>query len=385
MARWQEYEEKQDLVQNNEELLINSWWIVKRIKAEKFKWEKWEKGETGPKWDNGIGSGDLLAKNNLSDLRDKGAARQNLDVFSKTEINEKLNNKVEKISWKSLSTNDFTNELKNKLDWYNSYYQEVEDIRWTNRAPNDSFWKNQNIHFWFDQCEQIGLPGNWATLTTYNAWDAGVPNAHPVHQIALTNEGFYWRRQKTATEWWPWLKVYTQEQDINVSSGPDTKSGLINLGNKWVGGHRSAYIYKDPGNDLYIQNQEPWYLYLATNNATRASVRWDWVYSEVAQGNGNNALTRKDYVDNLVRNSANNRLVYDSWDLWDWGDIDLTHNLNISADDIAKFRYHIILKYSGWIVDNIRYYDDFNIYGNTLRFSASRKYDWRRILIFKNY
>jgi hypothetical protein len=28
------------------------------------------------------------------------------------------------------------------------------------------------------------------------------------------------------------LKVYTQEQDINVSSGPDTKSGLINLGNK---------------------------------------------------------------------------------------------------------------------------------------------------------
>jgi hypothetical protein len=40
----------------------------------------------------------LLAKNNLSDLRDKGAARQNLDVFSKTEINEKLNNKVEKIS-----------------------------------------------------------------------------------------------------------------------------------------------------------------------------------------------------------------------------------------------------------------------------------------------
>ncbi|PZM81827.1 hypothetical protein DLH72_05005 [Candidatus Gracilibacteria bacterium] len=51
MARWQDYDEKQDALQENDELLINSGGIVKRVKAKKFKGEKGDKGLTGDKGD----------------------------------------------------------------------------------------------------------------------------------------------------------------------------------------------------------------------------------------------------------------------------------------------------------------------------------------------
>ena len=112
-----------------------------------LRWEKGERWEQGPQWPAGAGTGDLLSKNNLSDLADKTTARENLKVYSKAEVdgkiptlpdlssflqktefeNEKNNfNKkfsdlpnfwtfVLKESWKWLSSNDFTNEEKNDL------------------------------------------------------------------------------------------------------------------------------------------------------------------------------------------------------------------------------------------------------------------------------
>ncbi len=47
---------------------------------------------------------------------DASVARNNLNVYSKSEVDNKLDNKVDKVPGKQLSTNDFTNALKNKLD-----------------------------------------------------------------------------------------------------------------------------------------------------------------------------------------------------------------------------------------------------------------------------
>lgn len=193
MARWQDYEEKNEKVWENDELLISSWWIVKRLKALQFKgdrgekwetgavwpiwlkWEKWDRGEPfkyenftesqlenlkGPKWDiwetwpvwpkwekwdrgekweqgepwrDGTGIWDLLSVNNLSDLSNRETARQNLEVYSKSEVEEKLTNidlssKVDKEEWKVLSDNNFSNEQKEKLQNLQNFSWDYNDL-----------------------------------------------------------------------------------------------------------------------------------------------------------------------------------------------------------------------------------------------------------------
>lgn len=153
-------------IQENDELIINNNWLLRKIKAKKFRWEKgekwdkwdiwpiwiqwpkwdnwerWEKGDKWEKWDtwpawrdwrDWVGVGDLLSSNNLSDLVDKVEARKNLKVYSKYEVDSKktdsddkinlinrvLLNKVDKIVWYWLSKNDFTDEALAKLNSIN--------------------------------------------------------------------------------------------------------------------------------------------------------------------------------------------------------------------------------------------------------------------------
>ncbi len=258
MTRWSDYEKASE-VRENDELLINSGWVVKRFDVAVFKWEKGEKWETGaegprwpqgekwekllysdltseeklelkwerweqwiqwvpgpegpkwpqgergpegprgvpgerweawPKWEKGekwekwetgpagSGTGDLLSKNNLSDLADKVLSRVNLEVYSKAEVDGKIptlpdlspflqktefqneknilqNNFNKKFSdlpnfwtfvlkeaWKWLSSNDFTNEDKNNLSQIAQGLPSFASRIWT---LEKNFWTQKNL------------------------------------------------------------------------------------------------------------------------------------------------------------------------------------------------------------------------------------------------
>jgi len=57
---------------------------------------------------------DYYNKANTDNLLNNKANK--IDVYTKTEVNNLLNDKVDKVTGKSLSTNDFTNEYKSKVD-----------------------------------------------------------------------------------------------------------------------------------------------------------------------------------------------------------------------------------------------------------------------------
>ena len=114
-------------------------------------------------------------------LKDDYIYQENSTEDSISKINHNFsdldNRKVEKENWKRLSTNDFTDDLKLKLEWIpawwgssDSPYTKVQDIRDTNRAPNDPFWKNHHIHYWFIQPNKIWLSSSWGwcTIITIN-------------------------------------------------------------------------------------------------------------------------------------------------------------------------------------------------------------------------
>ena len=65
-------------------------WVPGARWEQGLRWEKGERWEQGPQWPAGAGTGDLLAKNNLSDLADKTTARENLKVYSKAEVDGKI-------------------------------------------------------------------------------------------------------------------------------------------------------------------------------------------------------------------------------------------------------------------------------------------------------
>lgn len=166
-------------------------------------------------------------------LKDDYIYKENSTEDSISKLNHNFKDlddrKVEKISWKQLTSNDFTDEYKIKLDWIpawwgwwgDSQYQKVQDIRDTNRAPNDPFWKNHHIHYWFIQPNKIWLSSSWGwcTIITINAWDSTTPSHYPLHQIAYTIEGMAFRKQKTATEWWDW-NYYSLREWIMSSITP---------------------------------------------------------------------------------------------------------------------------------------------------------------------
>ena len=260
---WQKLPDIKEKIElsDNDEILINSNWAVRKIKAKYFRGsqgEKWKEGEKGKDWINWISiekitsekvwktttvtiwksdgtekkftiedwkdwnwAWDMLAANNLSDLKSKVTARENLSIYSKFQTDENLNGKVDKIAGKGLSTHDLTNERKDKIDSFNPFYQKVQDIRDTNRAPNNPFWKNHHIHYGFIQPSKIWLSSSWdwCTIITINAWDSTTPSHYPLHQIAYTIEGMAFRKQKTATEWWDW-NYYSLREWIMSSITP---------------------------------------------------------------------------------------------------------------------------------------------------------------------
>ena len=204
-------------IQENDELIINNNWLLRKIKAKKFRWEKgdkwekwdiwpiwiqwpkwdnwerWEKGDKWEKWDtwpawrdwrDWVGVGDLLSSNNLSDLVDKVEARKNLKVYSKDEVDSKktdsdnkidlintdLLNKVDKIVWYWLSKNDFTDAALAKLNSINP------DL-FAKLNSENIFTKDQTIkHDWvnlnLDSSSHSSLryKQNWTDIFAVSVW-----------------------------------------------------------------------------------------------------------------------------------------------------------------------------------------------------------------------
>ncbi|ATU04917.1 hypothetical protein BKN14_00465 [Candidatus Gracilibacteria bacterium HOT-871] len=185
-------------------------------------------------------------------LKDDYIYKENSNEDSISKLNHNFKDlddrKVEKISGKQLTSNDFTDEYKIKLDGIptggggggDSQYQKVQDIRDTNRAPNDPFWKNHHIHYGFIQPNKIGLSssGGWCTIITINAWDSTTPSHYPLHQIAYTIEGMAFRKQKTATEWGDWNYYSLREgimSSITPAPGDYWGAGIGYIENKTTG------------------------------------------------------------------------------------------------------------------------------------------------------
>lgn len=154
-------------------------------------------------------------------LKDDYIYKENSNEDSISKLNHNFKDlddrKVEKVDWKKLSTNDFTDEYKIKLDWIpawwgwwgSSQYQKVQDIRGNNYAPNNDFWRTQNIHYWFVEASTLGLQWvwYWVWLITYNFWDKTDVAWHPLRQEAYTTRWIAYRIQKSPTEWWDWTYI----------------------------------------------------------------------------------------------------------------------------------------------------------------------------------
>lgn len=114
-----------------EEIFINELINVPLVKGEKgetgLQGEKGEKGEpntlvigTVEKGEEAVATIEGEAPNQILNLvlpkGDTGDQGADGETYDDTELKASINNKVDKIEGKGLSTNDFTNDLKQKLD-----------------------------------------------------------------------------------------------------------------------------------------------------------------------------------------------------------------------------------------------------------------------------
>lgn len=195
------------------------------------------------------GKGDMTASNNLSDLKNKAQARSNLDIYSKQEVDNKNNSKVDKVDWKGLSANDFTDIEKAKLSWLNNYDDTV--------IKNKIIAINATIENW---------SGAWIwTQSEYDAITEKIENKiylvkSPVPKIYIW-EVTAWRfpSQANTKNLWrpnvqdsiPWDKVY-------VKDGEDNTMGIYTYTILWW---KYEYVWSNPkyiislqGNDINVHD-----------------------------------------------------------------------------------------------------------------------------------
>lgn len=162
-------------------------------------------------------------------LKDDYIYKENSTEDSISKLNHNFKDlddrKVEKISWKQLTSNDFTDEYKIKLDWIPSWwgwwgdsqYQKVQDIRGNNYAPNNPIFQDKTIHTAFVECGTVGVESDWywGTLITYNPWNYKDVNWHPLKQEFHYKEWIAYRVQINETQWSEWMKYIYKEGVVN--------------------------------------------------------------------------------------------------------------------------------------------------------------------------
>lgn len=390
MARWQDYEEKDNKVSSIDELLISSWWIVKKIKALQFKWEKWEKWEQGlrwtqglqgpkwdtwpiwpawPRWEQGLRwkpwetwpkwekweafkfsdftpeqlealkvkwekweiwppwprwqkwekwepwdtwpvwpawrdwtwSWDMLASNNLSDLVDKIEARKNLEVFSKYETWKKIENELKKEWFADYEKLNNKPDLENLLNW------KVDKIRW--KVLSDNNFTNA-------EKEKLASLNNSPTIDESNL----------VHKNG--DEVISWSKTFEKRWWTAWIKF----KNLNTNKNYEI----------WVNAWWEFILWDTQNSKNRIRSKDNWFEIWAIPTTTESQSDW-W-----------HSLVRKDYVDRKIREISNSgwfQKVFDSWEIRNDNFLIVRHNLNLSEEDYFSGKYLIVIKSknSDWI------------------------------------
>lgn len=398
MTRWQDYETKTDNVKPWEELIINSWWIVKRVDANKFKWvpwERWPAGERGPAgerwepfkfsdfteeqlknlkwvwikkiiqrknwkittvtveltdsssfdfeisdWADWAGSGDLISSNNLSDLIDKVKARENLNVYSKTESDKKLDDEIKKIpqpdltnyiqkeKWKWLFSGNY-NDLENKPTIPNK--NKIFKNEWDRVLLLSNVDLNTVVIPWFYRVDWgINKPdwsSHWLYLEVFSH-----DNSHTLQratELDWENVRIYIRHKHWTSQWdrWsPWRRINTQ-----LLWGWIAKNT-----------HNWTLVIGNSDNNTWITEVENWAIGFYVKWEYVAAVAFDWLYSNKPQAPYGNSFVRKDYVDSKTPKLFSFRIDSISG-LEDNGRLQFNHNLWISKEDWLLWRYRFFI------------------------------------------
>lgn len=129
------------------------------------------------------------------------------DVFNKTEINSKLATKVDKVTGKQLSTNDFTNELKSKLENIETKKPEeliAYGICFETTSTNASVIRTGNM----DLHRTLPVHNNMKMVLlsddgTETDFDFNVANADGSKgQVMVKAYGWYSKREVNGIEYW---------------------------------------------------------------------------------------------------------------------------------------------------------------------------------------
>ena len=115
------------------------------------------------------------------------------DISSQTDLKNAFDGKVDKVEGKGLSKNDFTDELKNKLDNVESGAQKNVNADW-NSSSGDSEIKNKPTF------ATVATSGSYNDLSdkpswigtnkpTYDKSEIGLGNVDNVKQIPLSQKG----------------------------------------------------------------------------------------------------------------------------------------------------------------------------------------------------
>lgn len=112
------------------------------------------------------------------------------DKFNSTDLS--LNNKVDKITWKGLSTNDYTTSEKNKLSWIEAGAQvnEVNEapVDWNQYARKDGWW--EQVAWWTGAVDSV----NWQTwVVVLDADD--ISDTTTTNKFVTTSEKDTWNNK----------------------------------------------------------------------------------------------------------------------------------------------------------------------------------------------
>ena len=97
-------------------------------------WPQWPQGIQWPVWPSGSGSGDMVKANNLSDVTNIGTARTNLDVYSKSEVDTKIQNATPNIDLSGYARKEHTHTIDQITDLQSSLDSKLDKSE--KDAPN---------------------------------------------------------------------------------------------------------------------------------------------------------------------------------------------------------------------------------------------------------
>lgn len=352
-------------------------------------WPKWEKGEKWEKWETGpagAGTGDLLSKNNLSDLADRAVARNNLQVYSKAEVNGKIPTLPDLSSF--LQKTEFQSEKNNfyQKNWNNPV--QIPHSTNLNDFISSGFYRWSNLvnkPVWTTSRGYVEVMSHWTTWVMQKYYELAYTRTHRSYVRFMEN----WT-------WQEWKELLTTENSEKFTSTEKNNLAEIVQGLPSLG-LRIWTLEKDFWTQKTLIDAIP------ETYATKADFVWL-----------DNKFLKKSEFDSRISNFATwFKLIFDSgnltWYNWYWSQsYTVIHNLGLKKEDFLAWKYDIYIALNhnyNWFnlkrlfwwswQANIRWNDNFQdtnnveffINSNKIRFylNFANDYTIKKLLIFKLY